>query len=865
MSKSIIEYQRFLSLYSNSMSDQELKLASLILSNFSDVESKSSAGGARANKLAEIIKRDGKTVSPYANSEVEVTSKKPKISSLKKLSVKGFRGFSEEEYFDLSKNYTFIFGLNGTGKSSFCEALEYSLTGKVNEASSKRFDSFQYTNNKSSPNTSVSLEVEYDNGNSGSAIQAPLDNEFIFVERNRIEAFARVSSYTPQGQQQRLSALFGLEEFNSFCSGFNKSIENKLPVFAIKEKELKIKEKEVEKSKLVIDNKNDELRGFEKRKDLLLSRYPNQTLISEVLALLGDETKGLIVRKKEEIEKLTKVQLKSTSKLEAALKKLSAFPELISELIRLSEDVEKYKDEINFLELYTAIKNMPPNESDCCPACDTPLSEVTNNPFIKADKQLKLLEQISEKQKKLQTNEKEISDLLLTFSSDLKVIGLKCSLNHSEFLAEFDKIKSDIEKKITDANKWNDENKEVFSKVTTYKEDLKVLEEDYRECSTISELYKAAFKEKSRAENIIKEFDSSNKDLLTAVDAEKKEISYYLGYSQAYETFIGKLNAYSEKLPLKLSQSLESQVLNLYNAINKHPYDHEVLKSISLPTKPNDGIVIEYLDGTKENALRVLSEGHLRCLGLSILLAKNINDNHNVIIFDDVVNAIDDEHRAGIISELFSNPLLSKKQMLLTTHGEDFIKRLENQLVSKGINKKLSRYDFLRNRESREILVEQNLNRHYLVKAENNLNKGLVKDGLMECRRSLEELAPRLWKKMRSEGLDPAVSVKLRAPSAAPDLYNLIDGLISYIAEIEKRPGIRNFTPHRQCLMKVKDISKKNQVTWNLLNKGTHEEDRDEEFDENQAEELLRLCIEFEGLIKDYSRKEFEVAASVET
>ena len=846
------------------MSEQELKLASLILSNFSDVESKSPAGGARANKLAEIIKRDGKTVSPYANSEVEVVSKKPKISRLKKLSVKGFRGFSEEECFDLSKNYTFIFGLNGTGKSSFCEALEYSLTGKVNEASSKRFDSFQYTNNKSSPNTSVSLEVEYDNGKSGSAIQAPLDNEFIFVERNRIEAFARVSSYTPQGQQQRLSALFGLEEFNSFCSGFNKSIENKLPVFAIKEKELKIKEKEVEKSKLVIDNKNDELRGFEKRKDLLLSRYPNQTLISEVLDLLGDETKGLIVRKKEEIEKLTKVQLKSTSKLEAALKKLSAFPELISELRRLSDDVEKYKDEINFLELYTAIKNMPSNENDCCPACDTPLSEVTNNPFIKADKQLKLLEQISEKQKKLQTNEKEISDLLLTFSSDLKVIGLKCSLNHSEFLAEFDKIKNEIEKKITDANKWNDENKEVFSKVTTYKEDLKVLEEDYRECSTISELYKAAFKEKSRAENIIKEFDSSNKDLLTAVEEEKKEISYYLGYSQAYETFIGKLNAYSEKLPLKLSQSLESQVLNLYNAINKHPYDHEVLKSISLPTKPNDGIVIEYLDGTKENALRVLSEGHLRCLGLSILLAKNINDNHNVIIFDDVVNAIDDEHRAGIISELFSNPLLSKKQMLLTTHGEDFIKRLENQLVSKGINKKLSRYDFLRNRDSREILVEQNLNRHYLVKAENNLNKGLVKDGLMECRRSLEELAPRLWKKMRSEGLDPALSVKLRAPSATPDLFNLIDGLISYIVEIEKRPGIRNFTPHRQCLMKVKDISKKNQVTWNLLNKGTHEEDRDEEFDENQAEELLRLCIEFEGLIKDYSRKEFEVAAGVE-
>ena len=63
--------------------------------------------------------------------------------------------------------------------------------------------------------------------------------------------------------------------------------------------------------------------------------------------------------------------------------------------------------------------------------------------------------------------------------------------------------------------------------------------------------------------------------------------------------------------------------------------------------------------------------------------------------------------------------------------------------------------------------------------------------------------------------------------------------------------------------MKIKDASKKNQVTWNLLNKGTHEEDRDEEFDENQAKELFELCLEFEGLIKNYSREEFKVDMTI--
>lgn len=842
------------------MNDQELKLGSLILANFQVIESKSSAGGARANKLAELIISDGKQISPYINSVIDEPSNKPKIKNLKNLSIKGFRGFDKEENFDLSKHYTFIFGLNGTGKSSFCEALEYSLTGKLNEASSKRFDPIQYVNNTSSSTHLVSLTVEYDNGVLKSAIKEPLDNEFIFVERNRIEAFARVASYTPQGQQQRLSALFGLEEFNSFCSGFNKSIESKLPITANKEKDLRVKEKEVEKSKLIIENKKEELKGYEKRKDLLLSKYPDKALISEVLTLLGDEKTGLIIKKRAEIEKLSKVQLKPTDKLELTLKNLMTFPDLISELKNLSDEVDKYKNEINFLDLYNAIKSISTTDRDCCPACDTPLSQVITNPFLKADNQVKLLEEISTKQKLLQQKSKTLSDSLLMFTSDLKSLDIICSTKHDEFLNKFDSIQNELKKQIDKNKKWNEENKENFAKLKIKKDELKNLQDDYMECSTINELYKTAYKEKQRAEKLVDNFNISNKKLLDAVEEEKKEISYYLSYASAYESFIEKLKNYSDTLPLDISKSLESRVIELYNAINQHPYEHEVLKSISLPKKPNDSIIIEYLDGTKEDALRVLSEGHLRCLGLSILLAKNINDNHNVIIFDDVVNAIDDEHRTGIINELFSNPLLVEKQMILTTHGEDFIKRLENQLASKGLNKKLSRYDFLRNRNSREILIEPNLHRHYLVKARQNLDKGRVKDGLMECRRSLEELAPKLWKKMKSEGLDPALTVKLRSPSGTPDLYNLIDGLINYITEIEKRPGIKNFSAHRQCLMNVKDVSKKNQITWTLLNKGTHEEDRSEEFDEKQAEQLLELCIELEDLIKNYSRKDFDVS-----
>ncbi|MCF6211972.1 MAG: AAA family ATPase [Gammaproteobacteria bacterium] len=841
----------------------ELKIGSLVLSNFLEVESKSSAGGARANKISSLIVNSGKSVLPYVGSKTEASSTKPKIKNLSKLKVKGFRGFNESQEFDLSKRFTFIYGLNGTGKSSFCEALEYSLTGKVNEASSKRFEPSQYVNNNSSSTAEVLLTVEYDNGGLAPAIKDPLENEFLFIERTRIEAFARVSSYTPQGQQQRLSTLFGLEEFNDFCSGFNKTIEHKLPITPIKKKELEVKEKEVEKSKLVAENKKSEIEGYGARKESLLSKYPNQKLVSEVLTLLTSDTDGLILKKKDEIEKLSKIFFKPVDKVQEFLGALVSLIQKFSIFNNLSDEVKKFRDEINFIDLYSAIKKMSSSPMDSCPACDTPISNVTTNPFVKAEGQLKILEEISAKQKSLQEKEKSISESLIKLSSELKSVDISIAFTLYNFNQEHESIKSRLEKKISEWIKWNSENKELFEKVAGYKKELESLEKDYRECSTITELYKAAYKEKNRAEKIIGEFTTANKDLITKVEEERKEISHYLRYSGAYESFINKLKSYSEGLPLKLAKSLDKKVVEIYNAINKHPYNHEVLESIRLPTKPNDGIKIRYLDGTTEDALRVLSEGHLRCLGLSILLAKNIHNDHNVIIFDDVVNAIDDEHRAGIINELFSNSLLSEKQMILTTHGEDFIKRLENQLLSKGLNKKLTRYDFVRNHDSRELLIEPNLNRHYLVKAENNFKKGLIKDGLMECRRSLEELAPRLWKKMKTEGLDPTLTVKLRAPSTSPDLYNLIDGLIGYITEIEKKPGIINFSKHRQCLMEIKDVSKKNQVTWNLLNKGTHEEDRDEEFDENQAKELFELCLEFEGLIKNYSREEFKIDTTI--
>jgi recombinational DNA repair ATPase RecF len=46
-----------------------------------------------------------------------------KLSKMTKLITKNFRGFQEEITFELEKPFAFIFGANGSGKSSFFEAI----------------------------------------------------------------------------------------------------------------------------------------------------------------------------------------------------------------------------------------------------------------------------------------------------------------------------------------------------------------------------------------------------------------------------------------------------------------------------------------------------------------------------------------------------------------------------------------------------------------------------------------------------------------------------------------------------------------------------------------------------------------------
>ena len=112
------------------------------------------------------------------------------------------------------------------GKSSLCEALEYGLLGSIHEAESKRIAVADYVKNAVTKKRGKH-ELFGDTAALKGAKLTPDANryEFCFIEKNRIDGFARVAANTPAAQQLRLAALFGLEEFNTFATQFNESID----------------------------------------------------------------------------------------------------------------------------------------------------------------------------------------------------------------------------------------------------------------------------------------------------------------------------------------------------------------------------------------------------------------------------------------------------------------------------------------------------------------------------------------------------------------------------------------------------------------------------------------------------------------
>ena len=230
------------------------RFAELVHQNLDALAEVGSARRARSSRLAPIAIEGMRTPLQTTQAAIAAVQIAQQAFRLAVLQVGPFRGFMASETFDLGRDITLVYGPNGSGKTSFCEALEFAMLGAIGEAKAKRIDQKLYCNNARvkkhvAPQlTGVTLQ-----GNPFRIQPNESDFRFCFIEKNRLDDFARIAAKTPGDQKLLIATLFGVEQFANFVLGFNSGLDGNLMLVSPKSQDLAQKKIAVAASTQVVE------------------------------------------------------------------------------------------------------------------------------------------------------------------------------------------------------------------------------------------------------------------------------------------------------------------------------------------------------------------------------------------------------------------------------------------------------------------------------------------------------------------------------------------------------------------------------------------------------------------------------------
>ncbi|MFA5183021.1 MAG: hypothetical protein WC405_17015 [Syntrophales bacterium] len=867
---------------SSTLTDIERKLLNLLVTHFDTLAPLTTAKGSnnRASKLNELIQRHHATLSnEFPDIPSHQTDNSEKFDRIAELKIGPFRGFATSESFAFDKKYTFMYGPNGSGKSTFCEGLEYALLGGIEEAEVRRLTIDEYIRN-TEKNAATSPIAHSVNG-AGQKVQIPQNQalyRFAFIEKNRIDGFARIAATTASAQKDRIATLFGLGAFSAFVDGFTDDFEKYITLANAKADAFKAESQNHEDDKKRISAIDLELSENANNVALLLKYIAREGILSaDDLKLFLNGTDG-ISGYIGELQRLKAEQIPDDFTTESLDSLPTSLSEINASLESLSKDLDQLKglsSDVNFKDLYSAIVSIgstPNADLSHCPACKTPIEQVVANPFENAKVELGKLEILSELQKRISETGNLLSKDVRVAISNIKTVNelgknVGYAGNTIQVLTEFDFIdiatvenwKPVLESELLVLENLASQIEAIKASISAYstalsakREQQKAVDSElkkYQDFNTrlieLTAIGKNLAEEKATHQKAVDVFTTANAAKLKEIEDENQRIAINQQYANAYKKLIRHLKLTRNQLPAKLSAGLSEKVKEYYNTVNAHDHDFELLDSLTLPATTGAKIKIKFKgDSRTHDALHILSEGHIKVLGVSILLAKAVNENLGFLIFDDIVNAIDDGHQGGIADLLLCHDDLKDRQHILTCHGDAFINKLEHKLGTSLAGKHVSSYRFIPADmvTTRGVQVSIGDSKHYLLKAKEYLGKNDLKDSAMDCRRAVESISYQLWKKLVKR-LKVNLKVTMRAPGVAPDLATVVDSLIKELEEVIGAEELRG----NLSTLKAKHH-------WSLLNKGVHEDGEDSqiEFERDDILKLITLIQSIEGNVASF-------------
>ncbi|MBU1691137.1 MAG: AAA family ATPase [Gammaproteobacteria bacterium] len=859
----LAEYRRFLQTLANVGSQDLRKMANLVLEHWDDLLPLTTAQGQRVKKLVVLAQANWETISADIQLiPVQAAVTINAIRQLKSLRVGPFRGFSKPEYFDLTSSLVLIYGPNGTGKSSFCEALEYGLLGSVAEAESKRFrEQSDYLKNAHTNTFSAPEISATDSQGQEVAVQA---NEaayrFCFVEKNRIDSFSRIAAQTPAKQTELISTLFGLDSFNEFVRNFSAEIDDRyIDLIGVKEKALTLKRQSLAGSEQQRKTNIEELKKLDAEEIALVSQYREGITFAQMVMDLrgGNENAGRIKTIENELQQPLAIKSQLSSASVQTLQQ--SIGDDLTNFSAKKQALSEAGQQVSFKQLYEAIRQVQPSSPAHCPACKTSLQQVAINPYTHASDELEKLQHLAQLQQELQQLTSTISQSLSSLSQVLSTCIARFPLNNALSAYHVLSVSSanvgwwyslhqslddgftpwqHLETQVRQLEEADLAIEQAAQQLTIKQKELTKLREFDTNITQLQTRRITANAAITSANQTIANFETENAQLIADAAAEIAVVTKNKSIANAYARFVAKLNDYKTNLPSQLVADLGDKVVELYNAFNRNDLPSEKLASVRLPLSQNEHLKISFQTKSTRffDALHILSEGHIRCIGLAILLAKNIKENCPVLIFDDPVNAIDDDHRDSIRRTLFEDVFFVGKQIILTCHGEEFFKDIQN-LLPTGQASQLKSFTFLPRLEELHIRVDFNCApRNYIISARNHLNNSEIRDALGKARQALESLTKsKLWSYVNKHG-DGNLSLKFRSVNAPIELRNLTEQLKSKIAKPDFSDTNKSAVLTQiDTLLGMSGDSRE----WRYLNKGTHDEANRAEFDRQSVQQIV--------------------------
>lgn len=868
MASILSEYHRFLTqLSQQDVPDDVRRLAHLISSHLQPLAEVGTARRGRSVRLAPLAVRQMADMPDAYEGNSDAPEVGARLGRLHRLEVGPFRGFMRQEIFDLTHDITLIYGANGTGKSSFFEALEISMLGSISEAQLKRVEQRLYCNNARIGRHDAPVLLAGEAQDPQPVQSDESEYRFCFIEKNRLDDFARIAARTPGDQRQLIATLFGVEQFSEFVRGFNPSLDPDLMLTGPMAAQLVERRQQVASSEQAIAAHPQKIIDIELQENALAQRMsPGATYQACVEWLEGTPlqqgrqpyVQALLDAVPPPVYGITQSQLET----------------LLNEAYRLqaiwqeaSRELGTRATEVSFAKLYEAVQAFAV-DATTCPACGTSLNAVAEDPFARARAGLEALAQLAELQRREQSLRAELTESVRQLWEEMRrtVTAAITACPETLQAASLPVLPSAsvgtwLESWIVeDRQAWrallniasaieqvDAQSRAILDQRTALTQERDRLIQFRFEIERLRTQRRAADVEMAASQATVNQFNENNRELLEAIAAEEPLIQLNQRIKAAYDGFLPELQRYMAALPGILLQGLGEQARSLYNAFNRSDAPGDLLHALYLPVAENSKIEVEFIGepGIRYDALIIFSEGHIKCLGLAILLAKNIVQGCPVVIFDDVVNAIDDEHRDGIWRTFFEDGLLDDKQIILTSHAEEFLIRIQQELGAARAGT-IKRYKFLPHAGEHELRVDSNPpTKNYVLLAQQALDGDEKREALRQSRPALESLTDNLWSWMGNRG-DGRIEIKLSGPRSPWELNNKCSKLKSAVNRIAGQyPGASAAVAALERLLGVSGSS----IEWGYLNSGVHDSQRDHEFDRATVRIIVESVVSLDAAI----------------